>query len=169
MTNIRSSRCSNASTRWRIDAGSVPREGKDRPSLPRITISLTAWLLLQVGERVTRITVPGKALNPGRNQGPAHGRSYRNEQLRIVDPRGGLREQRIALGGHRRLPRRFHQLIDLGIADRHRLAAEAADEPGWRGRGGDLVDQREVGGGRRLRRLDRKPDRAPVALQLRQQ
>src|SRR4051812_23643847 len=138
MTNNRSSRCSSASTRWRIEAGSVPREGKDRPSLPRIAISLTAWLLLQVGERVTRITVPGEALNPRRDQGPAHRRGYRNEQLRIVDPRRGLREQRIALRGDRRLPRRLHQLIDFGIADRHRLAAEAADEPSRRGRGGDL-------------------------------
>src|SRR5438477_6976240 len=128
MTNIRSSSFSIVSTRWRTDCGSVPNCAKGRRSSLGVAISVSAWLLLQVGERVTGVTVPGKALDASRNQRPAHRSCDRDEQLRIVDPRRGLRQQGIALRWDERGPRSIHELTGLDIADRHQIAAEAAHE-----------------------------------------
>src|ERR1051325_8372174 len=102
MTTRRSSSFSIASTRCRTDCGSVPT-GKGR--LLGIAISIPAWLLLQIGERVARVTVPGEVLDAYRHERPAHRRSDWNEELSIVDQVRGLDQQCIALRGDGRLAR----------------------------------------------------------------
>src|SRR3954447_11101383 len=101
MTNRRSSTRSIASTRWRTDAGSVPTRGKGRRSSGWMAIvrRLTsgAHFLLQVGERVAREAVPGKAQNAPCDERPADRRGDRNEQLPVVDSGGGLGKERVTL------------------------------------------------------------------------
>src|SRR5437763_15025074 len=86
ITNIRSSSLSITSTRWRTDAGSLPRPGMRRRLSPLVATLLTAWLLLQVAERVTGVRVPGKALDAVRHQRPTHRGGDRDEQLGVVHP-----------------------------------------------------------------------------------
>src|SRR6185295_7793931 len=146
ITNIRSSTCSSASTRWRTDWGSFPKPGNGGLFSPEIGMSVSATrLLLQVGERVTSEAVPGKALNAPGDEGPTDGGGDRNEQLLVVDHAGGLVEQRVPLRWNRSEPRGIEQLVHVGVADRNRAATETAHEPSRRCRGCDFVDQRKVG------------------------
>ena len=126
-------------------------------------------MLRQVGERVTRITVPRESLDAVRDQRPADRRRDRDEQLRIVDPRRCLDEQRIALRRDRGLARGIGEPIDLRVADRHHAATEPAHEPGRRGGRRDFVDERKIGICRIRRALDRQADHTPVAHELLEQ
>ena len=85
MTNSRSSSCSIASTRWRTDAGRVPRPGKARRSSvgrrslrpPRLELSARRPVSVWRAKRF-----PAKPCDAVRNQRPADRRGDRDEQLR---------------------------------------------------------------------------------------
>ena len=125
-----------------------------------IVIVSGAWPLLQVGERVNGVAVPGEALDAVPNQRPAHRRGDRDEQLRSSIRAAAWRE-RVALCRDGRLAGRIHQRVGLGVAHGARRSGTGGrTRPARRRR--DLVDQAKSAAAGSGARSTVKPERAPV-------